>query len=163
MAEMRMNHSNQTTDHWAQLRAASHDCTVDCGGSATRLTLEGYFQAIDDHLQRSRLDEALQLSASLPKICSALEHPRMMTSTAHCICWCDAWVASDCEGENVYPLTRVYLQDEQEALRQWIGADAEFLRSVSLSLLRASRTWYLRRGAYDLTVQQNLGRVSLPF
>jgi len=155
---MGASHSN----HWAQLRAASHRCVVDAGEGATRLTLEGYFRAIDEHIQCDELDEALQLSASLPKICSALEHPRLMTSTAHCICWCDAWVASDCEGENVYPLTRVYLQDEQEALRQWISMDADFLRSVSLSLLRASRAWYLRRGAYDLTVQQNLGRVSAP-
>lgn len=158
MSVNQANHSN----HWAQLRAASHDCTVDCGEGATRLTLEGYFKAIDEHIRRDRLDEALQLSASLPKICSALEHPRMMTSTAHCICWCDAWVAADCESENVYPLTRVYLQDEQEALQQWIRMDADFVRSVSLSLLRASRMWYLRRGAYDLTVQQNLGRVSAP-
>jgi hypothetical protein len=149
-------------NHWAQLRAASHVCVADSGEGATRLTLEGYFQAIDEHIERGELDEALELSASLPKICSALEHPRLMTSTAHCICWCDAWVASDCEGENVYPLTRVYLQDEQEALQQWIGMDAAFLRSVTLSLLRASRAWYLRRGAYDLTVQQNLGRVSTP-
>jgi hypothetical protein len=155
---MSTSHSN----HWAQLRAASHDCVAGSGECVTRLTLEGYFQAIDKHIQRDELDEALELSASLPKICSALEHPRLMTSTAHCICWCDAWVASDSEGENIYPLTRVYLQDEQEALQQWIGMDADFLRSVSLSLLRASRAWYLRRGAYDLTVQQNLGRVSTP-
>lgn len=150
------------SSHWAQLRAASREHTVDCGESATRLTLEGYFQAIDAHVREGQLDHALQLSASLPKICSALEHPRMMTSTAHCICWCDAWVAADCEGENVYPLTRVYLQDEQEALQQWIRMDSKFVRSVTLSLLRASRMWYLRRGAYDLTVQQNLGRFSLP-
>jgi len=156
-----MNHLNES-NHWAQLRAASHERTADCGETATRLTLEGYFQAIDKHIRRGELDEALQLSASLPKICSALEHPRMMTSTAHCICWCDAWVAADCDSENVYPLTRVYLQDEQEALQQWIRMDAEFVRSVTTSLLRASRMWYLRRGAYDLTVQQNLGRVSLP-
>jgi hypothetical protein len=154
--------SGSHSNHWAQLRAASHECVADSGEGATRLTLEGYFEAIDEHIERDELDEALQLSASLPKICSALEHPRLMTSTAHCICWCDAWVASDCDGENVYPLTRVYLQDEQEALRQWISMDAAFLRSVSLSLLRASRAWYLRRGAYDLTVQQNLGRVSTP-
>ena len=154
---MNSNHLN----HWAQLRSASQDSTADCGEGATRLTLEGYFEAIDDRIRHGQLEEALQLSASLPKICSALEHPRLMTSTAHCICWCDAWVASDCEGENVYPLTRVYLQDEEEALKQWIRMDAKFLRSVSLSLLRASRSWYLRRGAYDLTVQQNLGRVSM--
>jgi hypothetical protein len=154
---MSSNHSN----HWAQLRSASHDGTADCGEGATRLTLEAYFQAIDERIRGGQLEEALQLSTSLPKICSALEHPRLMTSTAHCICWCDAWVAADCEGENVYPLTRVYLQDEQEALQQWIRTDAQFVRSVSLSLLRASRMWYLKRGAYDLTVQQNLGRVSM--
>ena len=154
-------HSN----NWAeQLRAAAHRCITSpsSDGGPTRLTLEGYFRAIDGHLENEELDEALQLSACLPKICSALEHPRLTTSTAHCICWCDAWVASDCEGVNIYPLTRVYLHDEQAALEQWIGMDAEFLRSVSQSLLRASRAWYLRRGAYDLTVQQNLGRVSAP-
>lgn len=151
-------------DHWAgRLReAAAHsDMNTPSDGGATRLTLEGYFQMIDEHLEREELDEALHLSASLPQICSALEHPRLTTSSAHCICWCDAWVASDCDGTNVYPLTRVYLQDEQAALQQWIGMDSEFLRSVSRSLLGASRAWYLRRGAYDLTVQQNLGRVSM--
>ncbi|HEU4627597.1 MAG TPA: hypothetical protein VFS52_22770 [Steroidobacteraceae bacterium] len=156
-----MNSEDQTT-HWAQLRSASLDLNVKSREHATRRTLEGYFEAIDQRIRHGELDEALQLSASLPKICSALEHPRMMTSTAHCICWCDAWVTAEPEGENVYPLTRVYLQDEQEALQQWIEMDAEFVRSVSMSLLRASRMWYLRRGAYDLTVQQNLGRVSAP-
>jgi hypothetical protein len=153
---MSMIHAN----HWDQLRSASHACLPKTPDGATRATLEGYFAVIDSHLEHQELDEALGLSAALPRICSALEHPRLMTSTAHCICWCDAWVAADCEGENVYPLTRVYLQDEQEALRQWIGMDANFVRSVSESLLRASRAWYLRRGAYDLTVQQNLGRVA---
>jgi hypothetical protein len=147
-------------NHWAQLRAATRGCFENAPDGATRATLEGYFGAIDSHLEHEELDEALQLSAALPKICSALEHPRLMTSTAHCICWCDAWVAADSGGVNVYPLTRVYLQDEQEAIRQWIGMDQAFLRSVTESLLRASRAWYLRRGAYDLTVQQNLGRVA---
>jgi hypothetical protein len=148
------------SDHWAQLREATRTCFHNTPDGATRLTLEAYFEAIDAHLEHADLDEALLLSAALPKICSALEHPRLMTSTAHCICWCDARVASDSDGVNIYPLTRVYLQDEQEAIRQWIGMDANFLRSVSASLLRASRAWYLRRGAYDLTVQQNLGRVA---
>ncbi|HVY82582.1 MAG TPA: hypothetical protein VG994_16445 [Steroidobacteraceae bacterium] len=156
-----MNSEDQAT-HWAQLRSASPDFTVKGREGATRLTLEGFFEAIDARIRHGELDEALQLSASLPKICSALEHPRMMTSTAHCICWCDAWVTTETEGESVYPLTRVYLQDEGDALQQWIGMDADFVRSVSLSLLRASRMWYLRRGAYDLTVQQNLGRVAAP-
>ena len=155
---MSTNHSI----HWERVRSAARGFLPPTSGdAATRGTLEGYFQAIDEHLEQAELDEALQMSAALPKICSALEHPRCMTSTAHCICWCDAWVASDCEdGENVYPLTRVYLQDEQEMLRQWIGMDENFLRSVTQALLRASRAWYLRRGAYDLTVQQNLGKVS---
>jgi hypothetical protein len=152
--------STTYSDHWARLRAATRGCVASAPDGATRATLEGYFEAIDLRLEHEELDEALQLSAALPKICSALEHPRLMTSTAHCICWCDAWVAADSEGVNVYPLTRVYLQDEQEAIQQWIGMDTNFLRSVSESLLRASRAWYLRRGAYDLTVQQNLGRVA---
>jgi hypothetical protein len=153
---MSMNHSPQ----WERLKSAAHDFlppTTD--DAATRGTLEGYFRAIEARLEHAELDEALRMSAALPKICSALEHPRCMSSTAHCICWCDAWVA-DCEdGENVYPLTRVYLRDEQETLRQWIGMDENFLRSVTQTLLRASRAWYLKRGAYDLTVQQNLGKV----
>ena len=69
--------------------------------------------------------------------------------------WLGRWASA-----GPWPATRVYLQDEQEALRQWIGMDDKFLRSVTESLLRASRAWYLRRGAYDLTVQQNLGRVA---
>jgi hypothetical protein len=140
-----------TADHWTRLR--------EIGGSS-RVTLERYFRAIDEHLERNRLDQALRLSAALPKICSALEHPRLLTSSAHCICWCDAWVASDGEIGNVFPLTRVYLHDEEESVRQWVGLDAAFARSVSVSLLRASRIWYQRRGAYDLTVQQNLGKLA---
>ena len=147
--------------HWDQLRAVIHVGVSGQPDGASRATLEDYFQTVDDHLYRDQLDQALELSASLPKICSALEHPRLMTSTAHCICWCDAWVAADCDGANVYPLTRVYLQDDAEALKQWMEMDAEFVRSVSTSLLRASKAWYLRRGAYDLTVQQNLGRVTM--
>lgn len=157
---MSMNHSR----HWDTLKSLSQNFlppAANGSDSGSRATLEGYFQAIENHLEHEDLDEALRMSAALPKICSALEHPRLATSTAHCICWCDAWVGADCDdGENVYPLTRVYLQDEQEALEQWIGMDANFLRSVSHSLLRASRAWYLKRGAYDLTVQQNLGKVA---
>ena len=153
-----MNHSIQ----WGRLKSAAHEFLPPTSDdAATRATLEGYFRAIENHLEHEHLDEALSMSAALPKICSALEHPRCMSSTAHCICWCDAWVAADCEdGENVYPLTRVYLQDEEEILSQWIGMDDNFLRSVTQTLLRASRAWYLKRGAYDLTVQQNLGKVS---
>lgn len=139
-------------DHQARLR--------DVEG-CPRITLEGYFQIIDEHLKRNRLEQALRLSAALPKICSALEHPRLLTSTAHCICWCDAWVASDADGANVYPLSRAYLEREEEPVREWIELDDSFARTVSESLLRASRAWYLRRGAYDLTVQQNLGRLTL--
>jgi hypothetical protein len=155
---MSMNHSA----HLGRLRAAVRDfLPARTDPAATRVPLEGYFRAIEEHLEHDELDEALQMSAALPKICSTLEHPRCMSSTAHCICWCDAWVASDCEdGENVYPLTRVYLHDEEEVLRQWIGMDANFLRSVTHALLRASRAWYLKRGAYDITVQQNLGKIS---
>ncbi len=40
-----------------------------------------------------------------------LEHPQMRTSPAHCVCWCDAWVAMDSDSENVFPLTRIYLRD----------------------------------------------------
>jgi hypothetical protein len=152
--------SMMQSNHWDQLRATARTALANAPDGGTRPTLEGYFDAIEMRLEHEDLDQALQLSVALPRICSALEHPRLMTSTAHCICWCDAWVVADCEGENVYPLTRVYLQDEQEALKQWIGMDANFLRSVSESLLRASRAWYLRRGAYDITVQQNLGRVA---
>ncbi|MBX5460140.1 MAG: hypothetical protein IRZ28_03530 [Steroidobacteraceae bacterium] len=126
-----------------------------------RITLEDYFRVIDEHLKRNRLEQALRLSAALPKICSALEHPRLVTSATHCICWCDAWVASDADGANVNPLSRVYLHCEEEPMREWIELDDSFARSVSESLLRASRAWYLRRGAYDLTVQQNLGRLAL--
>src|SRR4030095_9458352 len=77
------NHMSAMTspDHWAQLRAATRGCFSNAPDGATRATLEGYFEAIDTHLEHEELDEALQLSAALPKICSALEHPRLMTST----------------------------------------------------------------------------------
>ena len=91
-----------------------------------------------------------------------LEHPQMRTSPAHCICWCDAWVAVDGDGDsqNVFPLTRIYLRQEGEDVVDWISADASFARSVSGSLLDAARNWYRQRGAFDLTVQQNLGKMS---
>ncbi|MEJ0035148.1 MAG: hypothetical protein WDO68_03545 [Gammaproteobacteria bacterium] len=63
-----------------------------------------------------------------------------------------------------FPLTRIYLRDylrdENADLTQWISEDAPFARSVCESLLNAARSWYRQRGAYDLTVQYNLGKVS---
>jgi hypothetical protein len=104
------------------------------------------------------------MSATLPEICSMLEHPQMRTSPAHCVCWCDAWVAMDSDSENVFPLTRIYLRDylreENADVTQWISEDAQFARSVCESLLNAARGWYRQRGAYDLTVQYNLGKAA---
>ena len=122
--------------------------------------MERYLSDIDRHLERGRLGDALRMSAALPEMCSMLEHPHMKTSTAHCVCWCDAWVAADSDGQNVFPLTRVYLREESDEAAQWIASDAQFARSVSRSLLGAARHWYQRRGAYDLTVQYNLGRIT---
>lgn len=122
--------------------------------------MERYLSDIERYLNTGRLDEALRMSAALPEMCSLLEHPQMKTSTAHCVCWCDAWVAADSDGQNVFPLTRVYLRDETDEAAEWIEEDARFARSVSKSLLAAARAWYQRRGAYDLTVQYNLGRVN---
>ena len=128
-------------------------------GSGSR-AMERYLGNIERKLDRGNVGEALNLSAALPEICSMLEHPQLRTSPAHCVCWCDAWVAMDDDTQNVFPLTRVYLREEGADAAQWICADAQFARSVSKSLLGAARTWYSRRGAYDLTVQHNLGKVS---
>ena len=122
--------------------------------------MERYMRNIEQNLDRGNVCEALTLSAALPEICSMLEHPQLRTSPAHCVCWCDAWVAMDSDSQNVFPLTRVYLREEAEESAQWIAADAQFARSVSNSLLGAARAWYMKRGAYDLTVQHNLGKVS---
>jgi hypothetical protein len=122
--------------------------------------MERYLSEIDRKLDSGRLGEALRMSSALPEMCSLLEHPQMKTSTAHCVCWCDAWVVADTDGQNVFPLTRVYLREESDEAAQWIASDAQFARSVSRSLLTAARAWYQRRGAYDLTVQYNLGRVT---
>jgi hypothetical protein len=127
-----------------------------CDGRA----LERYLGTIQEKLEVGKLHEALTLSAALPEICSMLEHPQLRTSPAHCICWCDAWVLADSDGQNVFPLTRIYLREEGEDAAEWITADARFTRSVSRSLLDAARSWYQQRGAFDLTVQQNLGKVS---
>ncbi len=128
-------------------------------GSGCR-AMERYLRNIEQKLDRGNVGEALALSAALPEICSMLEHPQLRTSPAHCVCWCDAWVAMDSDSQNVFPLTRVYLREEGEEAAQWISADARFARSVSKSLLGAARAWYMKRGAYDLTVQHNLGKVS---
>ena len=122
--------------------------------------MERYLSEIESKLNTDHVGEALRMSAALPELCSLLEHPQMKTSTAHCVCWCDAWVASDSESQNVFPLTRIYLREEADEAAQWIATDAKFARSVSRSLLAAARSWYNRRGAYDLTVQYNLGRVN---
>src|SRR5687767_14861268 len=99
--------------------------------------LERYLRTIDEKLEGGKLNDALTLSAALPEICSMLEHPQLRTSPAHCICWCDAWVAldGDEDGQNVFPLTRIYLRQEGEDAAEWISEDAGFARSVSGSLL----------------------------
>ncbi len=127
-------------------------------------SVERYLHRIEQKLEHSDLGGALEMSATLPEICSMLEHPQLRTSPAHCVCWCDAWVAMDSDSQNVFPLTRIYLRDylrdEEADFAEWIGQDAQFARSVSESLLNAARIWYRQRGAYDLTVQYNLGKVS---
>jgi hypothetical protein len=132
-------------------------------GSDSR-SVERYLRRIDEKLEDGDLNRALEMSATLPEICSMLEHPQMRTSPAHCVCWCDAWVEMDSDGENVFPLTRVYLRDhlreDNPDFTQWISEDAQFARSVCESLLNAARSWYRQRGAYDLTVQYNLGKAS---
>jgi hypothetical protein len=133
--------------------------TSALNGSDCR-AMERYLRSIEQQLENGRLGEALRMSAALPEICSMLEHPQMRTSPSHCVCWCDAWVNMDSEGKNVFPLTRVYLMNEGEETAKWITSDARFARAVSRSLLGAARAWYRRRGAYDLTVQYNLGKMS---
>ena len=127
-------------------------------------SMERYLRRIQQRLERGDLGGALEMSATLPEICSMLEHPQMRTSPSHCVCWCDAWVAMDSDSQNVFPLTRVYLRDylrdEKADFSQWISEDAQFARSVCTSLLNAARSWYRQRGAYDLTVQYNLGKVA---
>jgi hypothetical protein len=70
----------------------------------------------------------------------------------------------DSDSENVFPLTRIYLREylreDNADVTQWISEDAQFARSVCESLLAAAQGWYHQRGAYDLTVQYNLGKVS---
>jgi len=132
-------------------------------GSDSR-SVERYLRRIEEKLQYEDLTRALEMSATLPEICSMLEHPQMRTSPSHCVCWCDAWVEMDSDSENIFPLTRIYLRDhlreDSPDLTQWISEDAQFARSVCESLLNAARSWYRQRGAYDLTVQYNLGKAS---
>jgi hypothetical protein len=127
-------------------------------------SVERYLCRIEQKLEHGDVARALEMSATLPEICSMLEHPQLRTSPAHCVCWCDAWVAMDSDSENVFPLTRIYLRDylreENADLTQWISEDAQFAHSVCTSLLNAARSWYRQRGAYDLTVQYNLGKVA---
>ena len=143
---------HESTQDWLTHALDGTDCRA----------LERYLRGIDEKLGEGNVNEALTLSAALPEICSMLEHPQLRTSPAHCICWCDAWVAldGDEDGQNVFPLTRIYLREEGEDVAEWISADARFARSVSASLLDAARNWYRQRGSFDLTVQQNLGKMS---
>jgi hypothetical protein len=127
-------------------------------GSGSR-SLERYLHDIEQELEHDLIEAALELSVMLPEMCSMLEHPQMRTSPSHCVCWCDAWVAADNNSRNVFPLTRIYLREENAELAQWISEDAQFARSVCQSLLDAARSWYQQRGAYDLTVQYNLGKI----
>jgi hypothetical protein len=149
-SEARYDSDSEQTAVW--LTSALRGC--DCRA------MERYLLRIEQKLEGGRLGEALRLSAALPEICSTLEHPQMRSSPAHCVCWCDAWVTAESDGANVFPLTRIYLRHEGEESAQWITADAQFARAVSRSLLGAARSWYRQRGAYDLTVQHNLGKMS---
>ncbi len=65
-------------------------------------SLERYLRRIHQKLEHDDLNRALEMSATLPEICSMLEHPQMRTSPAHCVCWCDAWVATDSDSQNVF-------------------------------------------------------------
>jgi hypothetical protein len=149
---IRAGQQNDGARHMDWLASALDGC--DCRA------LERYLGTIEQKLEGGKLSEALTLSAALPEICSMLEHPQLRTSPAHCICWCDAWAPTDSEGQDVFPLTRIYLREEGDDATQWITSDARFARAVSRSLLDAARSWYRQRGAFDLTVQQNLGKVS---
>jgi hypothetical protein len=123
--------------------------------------MERYLHTVAQKIDEGRLGEALRMSSVLPEICSMLEHPQMRTSSAHCVCWCDAWVSMESDDdEHVFPLTRFYLRHEGEDAAQWIATDAHFARAVSRALLDAATAWYRQRGAFDLTVQYNLGKVS---
>ena len=135
------------------------DWLVNTLDGADCRALERYLRTIEQKLEVGKLNEALTLSAALPEICSMLEHPQLRTSSAHCICWCDAWV-DDGDEQDVFPLTRIYLREEGEEAAEWVSEDSRFARFVSQALLGAARNWYRQRGAFDLTVQQNLGKVS---
>jgi hypothetical protein len=111
---------------------------VSAGGRA----LEMYLAAIEQRMQRGTWQEATRLSEQIPEICSALEHPKIQTSLAHALCWCDAWVEEP------------YRDYSASAARS--GPQPE---SFCAAMLRAARTWYRKRGACDTTVQQNLAKL----
>lgn len=127
------------------------------GGIRSR-AFEEYFATIDRHLHAGRWREALELSLALPEICSALEHPMMRTSSAHCACWCDSWLAPDWRDPPLIFATGSSWEDmlrRARSMRDQPQAGVAFSRA----LLQAARTWYRRRGSYDVTVQQNLARL----
>ena len=146
-------------DTLTQLRPAAVATMAAVPGSGRTRALERYFGKIDQRLDSGRINDALRLSAALPEICSALEHPKMRTSSAHCICWCDAWVAADCRENNVIPLAHVYMREGTADVAQALSGNATFASAMGHALLAAARTWYRKRGAYDLTVQENLGKL----
>jgi len=148
--------------NWTEGREAGHpgDWLAHALDGADCRAMERYLKTIATKLDEGDLGEALQMSASLPEICSMLEHPQLRTSPSHCVCWCDAWVSPDSDDEHIFPLTRFYLRHEGDEASEWIAADAGFARAVSRALLDAAKAWYHQRGAFDLTVQYNLGKVS---
>jgi hypothetical protein len=62
---------------------------------ASSKMLEGYCVDIEQLLRESSVRQALRLAVALPEMCSALESPRLRSSPADYVRWCERWLKGD--------------------------------------------------------------------
>jgi hypothetical protein len=127
--------------------------------SAGGRTLELYLATLEQRLQAGHWSSAVRSGMQLPEICSALEHPKMQTSLAHALCWCDAWVEARIRDVVIRDLTDLDTLGIMRSTEEQAEATAMPADQLGAALVRAARTWYRKRGACDTTVQQNLAKL----
>jgi hypothetical protein len=127
--------------------------------SAGGRTLELYLMTLEQQLQAGHWSSAVRAGMQLPEICSALEHPKIQTSLAHALCWCDAWVEArfrDVVTRDLADLSTLGIIRSAEDQADTTAMPPD---QLGAELVRAARTWYRKRGACDTTVQQNLAKL----
>lgn len=95
---------------------------------------DSYCADLDVLLRDGQLRPAVRAAVSLPDVCAALEHPRLMSSAAQYTAWCDTWVRCDSleRGQNKGPpsqrlhrlFLRIYLEPTSTQVAPLTETDA---------------------------------------